>query len=266
VKPLRDLQFAFADAVQGGGNVAVLPHIEANGLAPERRLQVYRNNLRIGLTSALQAVYPVIFRLVGEDYFDYAARRYIARHPSRSGNLNEYGRHFDDLLSTLPSARQHPYLPDVAGLEWAVHLAFYAADHAALDPRGLGDMDVARLERLCFKLHPSCRLLRSGYPIASIYTANQPDIDDAAQTVNLSVGGEYVLVQRREFDIEIVRLDAGDYALLHALSCRQPLARACEAAFAADEDFDLTACLRRHVMRTTLVECFVMHETMEPTT
>ncbi|MFC6672833.1 DNA-binding domain-containing protein [Marinobacterium aestuariivivens] len=66
---LNRLQRAFAEDLWGSD----LKHLQ--GLIPDGRLpaarllQVYRNNFRISLTEALEAVYPVMQRLVGADFF-----------------------------------------------------------------------------------------------------------------------------------------------------------------------------------------------------
>ena len=91
------------------------------GLAAERRLQVYRNNLEASLGAALAAVYPVVARLVGDDCFRQIGRAYLARVPSRSGNLHEFGAALPEFLAAEPALAGLPYLGDVAALEWASH-------------------------------------------------------------------------------------------------------------------------------------------------
>lgn len=66
---LHELQQRFATAVLGKDDGSFERHIHAAGLTGTQRLQVYRNNTRLGLTGALAAVYPVAQRLVGEGFF-----------------------------------------------------------------------------------------------------------------------------------------------------------------------------------------------------
>ena len=54
---------------------------------------VYRNNLFASLGAALEAVYPVSARLLGQGFFRQLARAYIVKHPSTSGNLHAFGAH-----------------------------------------------------------------------------------------------------------------------------------------------------------------------------
>ena len=129
---LPELQRAFAAAILADETATLSPLVRADGIAPERRIQVYRNNSLITLAEALKATFPVVCRLVDERFFDYAARAFIRAHPPRQPRLADYGEEFADFLAGFEPARSLPYLPDVARLEWAINLAYHAADREAL--------------------------------------------------------------------------------------------------------------------------------------
>lgn len=250
---LRELQFKFAEAVLERADTRIRQLVRANGLSGARRLQVYRNNVFAGLTSALGAVYPVVERLVGDGFFRYAADRYIRLHPSTSGNLHDFGGAFAEFLAAFPAAAGLPYLTDVARLEWAYHQVFHAAEHAPLDLSALRAIPPEGYLALKFHLHPASRLLHSDYPVLRIWEVNQADYEGDG-TVDLSQGGDQLLVIRRELRVELQPLGKGEYTLLTALAANHDLASACEAALSIEPDFDLTACLQRHVARGTLVD------------
>ena len=84
---LRELQTAFAAGVFGVVAGDVEDHIISRRFSGARHLQIYRNNTFTSLTGALQAVYPVVTRLVGEEFFRYAAHEYISRFPSTSNDI-----------------------------------------------------------------------------------------------------------------------------------------------------------------------------------
>ncbi|HXH04204.1 MAG TPA: DNA-binding domain-containing protein, partial [Candidatus Competibacteraceae bacterium] len=131
---LRKLQSAFAAAVYEGRVPAALAElIVGDGLAPAARLGLYRNNTVLNLGDALAAAYPVLQRLLGADCFRALARAYIGAHPSRSGDLHDYGDALADFLAGLPELAALPYLADVARLEWRVHRAYFAAEAAPCD-------------------------------------------------------------------------------------------------------------------------------------
>lgn len=240
---LREIQSAFARAVFEGREEAIAPYILAGGVAPAGRLEVYRNNVLHNYHEALRAVYPVVERLVGEAFFAHAARRYALASPSLSGDIQDYGGSFSELLAVLPGAAELSYLPDTARLEWLVHEAFHAAEHPPLHPESLAAVPAERYPELRFALHPSCRLITSPWPVQRIWEVNQPG-HAGDESVDLGIGGVRLLLWRPRFQVEMVPLAAGEYALLSALASMQTLAAAWDAALAVDAEFDVAAALR----------------------
>lgn len=82
----------------------------------ERGFAAYRNNVYGNLRHTLRSVYPVVERLVGNDFFGFAASAYIDGQASCSGDLNQYGGEFPAFLLAFPPAQGLPYLADVAAL------------------------------------------------------------------------------------------------------------------------------------------------------
>jgi hypothetical protein len=258
---LRELQQAFAGAVLQD-TAAVLTHVRDGVFPAARHLQVYRNNCFANLTDALAACYPVVRRLVGDHYFDYAADGYIHKHPPTSGNLHDFGAAFPAYVAELASAQSLPYLPEVAQLEWAWQRAYHAADAPALSAEALTAVEPDDYGKLVFQLHPSAQLFDSPYPCLRIWQVNQADYEGDA-SVNLDQGAQRLLVVRRGIDIEIESLGKGEYALLQAFAQGQPLAIANELAIAAETDFDLAPVLNRHVAAVTITN-FTLPRTDAP--
>ena len=250
---LHELQQRFVREVfrEDGDGASAL--IRPNGLPGPRRLQVYRNNMFTSLSAALRAVYPVVERLVGEQFFPYAASEYIRHHPSASGDLHDFGADFASFLNTFEPTAQLIYLPDVAALEWAYHRVFHAAGHSPLDLARLQQVPEQRYGEIKFKPHPASWLLASVYPVLHIWQVNQDDYK-GEQTVDLAAGGHKLLVIRRDLDIEIHQLEEGEYALLQALADDHDFASACSQALAVQPDYDVAAGFRQHVVHGTLVD------------
>src|SRR5262245_57919223 len=61
------------------------------GWSIERRFHVYRNNVLCGLAAALEVRFPVVRRLVGDDFFRAMARGFVLAAPPRSPLLLDYG-------------------------------------------------------------------------------------------------------------------------------------------------------------------------------
>ncbi len=218
------------------------------------RLAIYRNNAYCNLRGALQSIYPVLNKLVGDDFFRHAANGFVGATPSTSGDLHDYGESFAAFLASYEPAEHLVYLPDVAKLEWACHRVFHAADHAGLDLQKLGAMPPGQYGELRFHLHPASALLQSNYPTVKIWQVNQDDyVGD--QSVDLDHGGNHLLVSREvNFATRVEALSLGDYAFLIALNEKNKLEDAAEKAFGLDSNFDVGVSLQRFVAQKILVD------------
>lgn len=249
---LHEIQQLFADGIFGDDASRIRRHIHAGRFGAERHLQIYRNNVYAGLTDALEAVYPVVARLVGSDCFRGCGYNYVSYAPPEGGNLHDFGAKFADFLASFAPVRALAYLPDVARLEWARHRAFHAAGAGTFALEALATVAADDYAVLRFNLHPSAQLLASNYPLLRIWQINQPDAS-ADDTVDLGEGGVRLLVARRDLVVEIETIGAGEFALLSAFANRETFAAAAAAATAAQPDFDLPATLRRRVQDHTIV-------------
>ena len=117
---------------------------------------------------------PVVKLLVGDDFFRFLAKRYIEQHPSRSANLHHFGSELAGFIAAFEPAKELVYLADVAALEWACHVAYFADDENALDIDKLAQVTPEQYSDLVLHTHPSCRVVRSRYPVAAIWHAHQP--------------------------------------------------------------------------------------------
>lgn len=162
------------------------------GAPAGRRFDVYRNNVLSSLVQAMRDGFPVIQRLVGEDFFAALASAFVRAHPPASPMLFTYGTDFPDFLERFPPVETLPYLADVARLELALRRAYHAADTTPIDPQRLShpQIDAARVT-----LAPSVSVLTSPYPIYGIWRANSgPNAPAPGQ------GPEAVLVTRPDWD------------------------------------------------------------------
>ncbi|KEA04726.1 HvfC/BufC N-terminal domain-containing protein [Rhizobium rhizogenes] len=211
-----------------------------NGLRPERRFGVYRDNVVAGLIGALASRFPVAENIVGKDFFAAMAHEFVRLHPPQSPLLLAYGDDFADFVETFEPAGDIDYLPDVIRLEAARGKAYHAADAAPLDPVLLAAIEPERLASLVFVLHPTASILRSPFPMVTIWAMNAGEME-LRPIDNWS--GEDALVVRPEMMVEVHRLPAGGAVFLEVLAGRADLATAVEAAVAIAPDFDLSANL-----------------------
>jgi len=206
---LADLQRQFLMAITSDGtsfdNTQLSAAIVDQTHGIEKVLNVYRNNWRSNLRNALRVTYPVVERLVGAEYFDWMADKFIDAQPSQSGNLDNYGAEFPEFVRNFPGVEALPYLADVALFEFCVDAVMVAP------------------EELPSQLLPS-RLMTSPFPIHRIWQVNQEGWE-GDDTVSLDEGAAYLLIQRRtalfdaavQYDLHIQPLTADEFSELSSL-------------------------------------------------
>jgi len=206
------------------------------GATPPDRLAVYKNNVHTRLIEALRDTFPVVTRLVGEEFFRFAAREYIQEDLPRCGVLLEYGKFFPQFLAAFEPAESVPYLADVARVEYLYLEAYLAPDEP---PLTLADAEVAwkrPLEELEVALHASARLMTSAHPVSRIWEINRHP--DPVRRTRIPATGEYLLIVRPQSVIDVRRLSPGAYAMLLALEAGFSLATAIDFAHNAERNFD----------------------------
>jgi len=214
---LHDLQQAFSDSLFNPGDRRA--HSCINGSsddAKSRRLDIYRNNVFYSLTNALADLYPVIKRLVGDEFFNATASEFIRQHPPRSAAMVNFGGDFPAFLQVFEHTAELPYLADVAGLELAWHQAYHAEDVPAIVAVDLSSLNPEELGSAKLLLHPSVRLLQSSFPVLKIWNANQ-DENPGDELIDLDSGGIKLCIYRPRYDVNIREIDNMTYSLLMAL-------------------------------------------------
>jgi uncharacterized protein (UPF0276 family) len=234
------------DAVQQAFGAALFDGAREAALAPllkgdPRRFGIYRGNLGAHWSRALASAYPVLRQLVGDDFFEGLARAYGQAHPAVDPDLNRFGAALPDFLDGFEPAAGHPYLADVARLEWGVHEAWYAPDGEGVPP-SLGGLAPEAFEAARAALHPSLRLHASPWATVALWQAHQaggPGFPDALRV------DTYALVLRPRLDVEVRVSSAAEHAALACLAHGATFGAALDAAFDLDGDFDVATHLRR---------------------
>jgi hypothetical protein len=215
--------------------------VASSALAPRERLAVYRNNVLASLTEALRETFPVVCRLVGEPFFAFAAREFIAVHPPSCPELSAYGGAFPDFLAAFPPCRELVYLADTARLEWLMNVALYAGDVACVSASCLSGTAPEEAARLTFRFHPASGYLASAWPIDQIWLANQPEATD--ERVDLDAGGVRLEVSRSDHGVAFRTLEGAEFAFRKSLAGGAPLGIALEDVIASHSDFPVSQAL-----------------------
>jgi hypothetical protein len=206
--------------------------------APARRA-IHSNNVRSGLIEALAIRYPVVQRLVGDEFFAAMASAFALDHPPSSPSFIFYGADFPDFIDGFASAASLPYLGDVARLENCWFEAYHAADAAPLSREDFAAVAPETLVDVTLTFHPSLAVGASRFPIVSILAAHQGQ--GALSAIDMS-RAETALIARPQLDVEVSVIDLGFAAFLASLRQGETLG---SSVAQQDADFDLAAALRR---------------------
>ena len=246
---LRDIQRQFMQGVLDGQAVA--------DILPPAALSIYANNARVNFTQTLMLTYPVICRLVGEDYFRQCAREYQRLHPSRCGDLQHVGDGFSDYLSNLHRDEEFRYLADVARLEWAYQEALIEFELPTLELNRLAAIEPKYYLELRFMLQPSARVVESSFPVLAIWEANATPQGPGEDRIDLAAGDDRLLLLRTRGEVRIHRLDGGELIFLTRLLARDPFACAVEAASEIDPEFDPSTSMQKLVALRAIVDFYL---------
>lgn len=235
---LHDIQSALMHDIYTGERTSAQYLADTKAGDPDR-LDIYFNNNLLILTEFLATVYPVVVQLVGEEFFKTVCRHYIPAHPQPSGDLQKCGAQMSAFLSEFEPAENHPYLADIAALEWANYQATTASDAVPISFDKLTHL-ASSGQDVHLKLHPSAQLLPLSYNAADIWQAHQNLTDDS--NIELKQEAHTLLVARNSaHEIFFKRLSAAETLFLEALSTNKTFADAMNAvAQAATTDEDIT--------------------------
>ena len=232
---LARFQDAFARALLDPADSAISPDVAS--LTAQPAFAVYRNTVMKGCIDALQANYPAVARLVGEEWFRAAAAIHVREALPVDPTLLRYGAGLADFLARFGPAAELPYLSGVARLDRFWTEAHQAPTTEALAPDAVACLAPEALVGVVLHPHPAARWAWFGDgPIYTIWARNR---DDAPSDADLDWRPEGALLVRPHDVVEWLALDAAGCALLDACAAGRTLAEAAQAALDAQSDCDL---------------------------
>ncbi|MEK9968034.1 MAG: DNA-binding domain-containing protein [Ferrovibrio sp.] len=222
----------------GQGAVAPAVRVPA-GIDVAARLHVYRNAYVERLRETLQTDYPVLLRLVGAERFAQMAYGYIAAQRSVSPNIRWFGGGFPAAITQDATARA------MAQFEWAIGLAFDAADDAAIGAADLSTVAAEAWPALRFSLHPALHVLDLDHAVPDWWLAvNEAEeaADLPAAPQPLSPEQQHWAIWRSETGVRFRMLEPDEAAMLKAVADGEAFAGLCQIA--ADHGGIDTAAMR----------------------
>ena len=206
-------------------------------LAAQPAFAVYRNTVMKGCIDALEANFPSVTRLVGEEWFREAARKYVTSQLPREPWLLTYGATFPAFLSAYPPAGEMPWLADVAQLDRLWTCAHTAPDAEPLAASALA-LDPAALAQARLQPHPAARW--TWFDDAPIYTIWRRNREQDADESEFDWCGEGALVTRPMGAVQWTRIDESACRFLNACGLGLTVLQAMDAALEVDPGVDLS--------------------------
>ena len=231
---LSRFQDAFEYALLAPDSV---PDAEVAALTAQPAFAVYRNTVMKGCIDALQANFPAVTRLVGEQWLRAAASIYVRQSPPTDPVLMHYGAGFADFLSGFTPAAELSYLPDVARLDRYWTEAHAAPDDNVLDPATVAGLAPEALASTVLRPHAAARW--AWFPDAPIYTIWSRNRSDDVTDGDIEWKAEGALLVRPRDTVQWITIDAAARVFLDACANGLTLAAAADAALKAQVDTDL---------------------------
>ena len=246
-RSLREQQAWLLDAITApeprdpSGVVRERPQLSA-----AERLHVYRHAYRARLVEVLRDDYSVLAESIADEAFEALCHAYIEQHPSRSSNLNHYGRHMAAVCaaSELPA---HPFLSELAALEWALVEVIHA-EAGALDPEALQRVPPKAWAGVRLVPSEALRLLRFSYPVNTYYQSCRTRENGAPVPPLPAAGASATAVYRRGPTLWRMDLTPAMARVLAALMAERTIAEALAQIGVDESDHAALAEAERSVM------------------
>jgi hypothetical protein len=193
------------------------------------RAEIYAGMYRFRLADALQADFPRVARLLGDEGFFEMVCAYARAHPSGASDIGQFGRQLAEFLSEHPGPRSDA--ADLARLDWARAEALTAADATPLSQDALGRLGPAAVPVARFGFVPSLKALALGHDVLPVWRALDDEQDPppvAPQEVN-------VAVWRKGYEVLHASMTPWEADALARAQAGATLAEVCEA-FGEAED------------------------------
>jgi len=227
-------------------------------LAGNRRgLEVYRNAWRARLIEALRSNYPVLHRVLGDEAFDALADDYLRAHPSTRRSIRWFGDALPGYLRQHIDAMAHPAVADLVTLEWAICLAFDAADHAPLRIERLAGVAPEAWPGLRFDLQPGFALLELAWSVAPVWRELSEAVEPDHPVAPPERLDNTILVWRQALTPRWRSVSVLEADLLRAMNAGEDFGQLCARAVTAVGEADAAATVVGHLQQWVADELLV---------
>jgi hypothetical protein len=201
--------------------------LRATATTGHSRLHIYADGYVLRLLECMRADFPVLRKVMGADLFDFFAKAYVWRHPSRSTTLYDLGAGFADFLAhSQPAAASGDKL-----FGFPVDLArFERARSEAGRARGLEQLALAPLDSFALlsgadvtvRLAPCTCLLAQSFPVPAFWQQVATMAEDAPVPPAPAPETSFAAVGRLHYRVSVHVLQPWQYFYLRAAADGAP--------------------------------------------
>lgn len=222
---LADFQDDFVRALRGEDG-------PLRAIASQPGFAVYRNTWMKACIDAIEANFPAVACLVGQEWMRSAAAAFALAHMPTDGRLTNYGEAFGDFLATSVATTELAYLGEVARLDWLFLDCGNAADACTLHAGQLAEFSSSNLAGAHLRPHPTARWHASPLPARTIWAASR---SGRAVAGDLAWLPEATLMLRTEGHVRVHAIGERSCALLDACHAGHALGAALDLAMSAGD-------------------------------
>lgn len=215
---LEDLQKDFLSAIYGAPNLVGLK------VGFEPNLDIYRNNMSLGLLENLRGKFPICEIMLGSDFFQNAAFEFIPQCPQMTGHNNEFGAQFAVFLAGFLET-EFEFVAKIAEIEWAKFCAETAPNLKNADFDFVAN-SIANGE-INFELHPSFSIVTADFNAFEIYFAHENQKFDVAL---VQTQQKIAIWRDKDFDPCLKLLDDFEFAFVSEIQNGISILEAIETA------------------------------------
>lgn len=224
---LQALQHCFQSYVLTGDEQMLTQVCAPAKSSAATRLSVYAEAYHLRLRDALATDFPALHTLAGDALFEQLGRAYLAAHPSQHFSIRYFGERLSAFLAFNSPYREMPVLSEMATLEWALGLAFDAADMPSLDVATLSALPSSAWPTLRLRFHPSMQRRDFHWNVPALWSAI--DAHSAPQAPEISPELTPWLIWRQELQNYFRSLNALEAQSLDQMREGADFATLCEA-------------------------------------
>jgi len=228
-------------------NTLMANDIDSQFISAQGLMGIYQHSAIANITNALSLSYPVIEKLVGDNFFKAMCREYILQNWPATGNMDDYGECFSQFIAEFKQTKQLTYLEDVARFEWLFHQSSLADDSSNFDWSALASITESDVLKLKFLLSPPVKLINCKVAIDKIWQMNQANAQEDIELCLEENSETFIVLFRQGLKTEMMTIAASEFALLQSFSEGNNFEAVIESARAIDANIPIDSNLQKYI-------------------